>query len=137
MDIIILVIVVVAFAVWLSSRMFSINATVKTMAKIQLKKYNQFARGKKLSYEEKRDAYLKVIQSRAGLVKDQDEAYEVIGLAHDLATKRDGFLDADVNLVWVVIAMWAKEQSMFGKQINGDKLTKAYRAVRSVISESL
>lgn len=137
MDIFIFVILVAGFAVWLASRMFSIKATVKTMSKIQLKKYREIARGKQLSHEEKHDVYLKIIQSRPGLAKDQDDAYEVIGLAHDLASKRDGFLNAEVNLVWVVIAMWAKEQSMYGKQINGDKLTKVYRAVRSVISESL
>lgn len=137
MDILIFVVLVVAFGVWLASRMFSIKATAKSMAKIQLKKYKELARGKQLNYEEKRDAYLKIIQGRTGLVRDQDEAYEVIGLAHDLASKRDGFLDAEVNLVWVVIAMWAKEQSMNGKHISGDNLTKVYRAVRSVISETL
>lgn len=137
MDILIFVILVVVFGVWLASRMFSIMATAKTMAKIQLKRYNQLARGKQLSHEEKHDVYLKIIQSRAGLVKDQDEAYEVIGLAHDLASKRDGFLDAEVNLAWVVIAMWAKEQSMHGKRVTGDNLTKVYRAVRSVINETL
>jgi|GEM_PF-3133363 len=107
------------------------------MAKIQLKEYRNLTRGKQLSHEEKHNVYLKIIQSRTGLAKDQDEAYEVIGLAHDFASKRDGFLDADVNLVWVVIAMWAKEQSMHGKQINGDTLTNVYRAVRSVINEAL
>lgn len=137
MDIIIFVILVVGFGLWLASRMFSTKATAKTMAKIQLKKYRDLTRGKQSSHEEKHDVYLKIIQSRTGLVKDRDEAYEVIGLAHDLASKRDGFLDAEVNLVWVVIAMWAKEQSMHGKQINGDTLTKVYRSVRSVISEAL
>lgn len=137
MDILIFVILVVAFGVWLASRMFSIKATAKTMARIQLKKYKELARDKQLSHEQKHDAYLKIIQSRAGLVKDQDEAYEVIGLAHDLASKRDGFLDAEVNLVWVVIAMWAKEQSIHGKHVSGDSLTKVYRAVRSVINETL
>lgn len=137
MDILIFAILVVAFDIWLASRMFSIKATTKTMAKIQLKKYKELTRGKQLSHEEKHDAYLKIIQSRAGLAKDRDEAYEVIGLAHDLASKRDGFLDAEVNLVWVVIAMWAKEQSAHGKRVSGDSLTKVYRAVRSVISKTL
>lgn len=137
MDILIFVILVVALGIWLTSRVFSIKTTSKTMAKIQLKKYKELTQAKQLSQEQKHDAYLKIIQSRAGLVKDQDEAYEVIGLAHDLASKRDGFLDAEVNLVWVVIAMWAKEQSLHGKRVSGDSLTKVYRAVRSVISETL
>ena len=137
MDIIIFVGLVVAFGAWLASRMFSVKTTAKSMAKIQLKKYNKITKGRKLSHEEKHDAYLSIIQSRSGLVKNQDEAYEVIGLAHDLGSKRDGFVNTEVNLMWVVVAMWAKEQSMNGKYVNGNRLTKVYRAVRSVIDESL
>ena len=69
--------------------------------------------------------YKKVVQS-APLRYSDDRFLEIVKFARQLSEQRDGVLDAQVNLMWLIAAVCIVEIGGSGGQVSGYHATRMY-----------